>query len=97
MTLSIPSLDQALDDAGLAALDLRVLLKVARELDLQEWRPLKEVVLRRSLRLGRTRLYQALRTLVDAGYLERRGGGPGQVSEYRLPYTVRARERTDAA
>jgi hypothetical protein len=94
---SLPSLAQAVTDPRVAPLDLKVLLALALELDTQEFRPVKELALRRSLGMGRTRLYQGLVMLVGLHYLERRAGAPGQVWEYRLPYSVRAGERTDAA
>src|SRR3972149_296890 len=97
MIPSLPSLDRAITDPHVSPLDLKVLLALALELDTEQWRPVKELRLRHSLGLGRTRLYHALRTLVASGYLERRSGEPGRVWEYRLPYSVRTGERTGAA
>jgi predicted transcriptional regulator len=94
---SLPSLSTAVQDGQLSAVDLKVLLALAMELHPTEWRPVKEAALRRAVHLGRTRLYQALRVLVTRGYLERQIGGPGHVSQYRLCYSVRVGERTDAA
>lgn len=97
MIPNVPALSDALDDHRLRPIDLKVLLILARELDVLDWRPVKEAALRHAMHIGRTRLYEALRVLVSRGYVERQGGGPGEVAAYRLVYTVRHGERTDAA
>src|SRR3972149_5042179 len=55
MIPSLPSLDRAITDARVAPLDLKVLLALALELDIEQWRPVKELSLRHSLGLGRPR------------------------------------------
>ena len=95
----IPALQQAATDTRLTDQDVRVLavLVTQGELDTLQFRPLKEVALRRQLSCHRTTLYRSLTRLTDAGYLERTDTKPGESREYRLVYAVAVPQRTDAA
>lgn len=96
--MSFPGLNLAAADPALLPRDVQVLVVLARDLDVLAYRPIKEITIRRQLRIGRATLWRSLHRLAAQGYLERSPWQPGGVTAYRLVYNpVPPMKRADAS
>jgi DNA-binding IclR family transcriptional regulator len=81
----IPSaLSHAKADPRLRGAALAAYIFCLEYLDSQEWRPVKVEVLSRSIRCKLNTAVDALRTLVEAGYIARGERPHGEARHYRL-------------
>lgn len=84
--MSLPAVRAALIDRRLRRLDLLVYGEALSELDLQDWREWKRLIITRRTHMRPEHVSRSLRRLVSLGYVERRAEGSGARS-YRLRYS----------
>ena len=85
--MSVPAVQAALIDRRLRRTDLLVYGAALAELDLQEWREWKRILIARRTHLRAEHVSRCMRRLVSLGYLERQAEGVG-TRVYRLRYSA---------